>query len=43
MNIKNNTPEKTRLHLRNKNREAYDLEALKKDVPELEQNIKHNK
>ena len=43
MTIKNNTPEKTRLHLRNKNREAYDLEALKKAVPELEQHIKPNK
>ncbi len=43
MTIKNNTPEKTRLHLRNKNREPYDLEALKKVVPELEQHLKPNK
>ena len=43
MTIKNNTPEKTRLHLRNKNREAYDLEALIKAVPELGQHIKTNK
>ena len=43
MTTKNDTPEKTRLHIRNKNREAYDLEALKKAVPELEQHIKPNK
>ena len=43
MTTKNDTPEKIRLHIRNKNREAYDLEALKKAVPELEQHIKPNK
>ena len=35
--------EKTRLHLRNKNRERYDLDALKVAVPELEKHIKANK
>ena len=35
--------EKTRLHLRNKNRERYDLDALKNAVPELEKQIKANK
>lgn len=35
--------EKTRLHLRNKNRERYDLDALKTAVPELEKHIKANK
>src|SRR5690606_30632982 len=35
--------EKTRLHLRNKNRERYDLDSLKIAVPELEKHIKANK
>ncbi|WP_289062965.1 23S rRNA (adenine(1618)-N(6))-methyltransferase RlmF [uncultured Zobellia sp.] len=35
--------EKARLHLRNRNRERYDLEALKKSNPELKSFIKPNK
>ena len=35
--------EKTRLHSRNKNRERYDLSALKHVVPELVDFIKPNK
>ena len=35
--------EKTRLHIRNKNRERYDLNALKIAEPQLENHIKPNK
>lgn len=35
--------DKTRLHIRNKNREQYDLTALKVTVPELDVHIKPNK
>ena len=35
--------EKTRLHLRNKNRERYDLEGLIKTCPDLSQFVKPNK
>jgi len=38
-----NQQEKTRLHPRNKNREKYDLSALKHAVPELAEYIKPNK
>ena len=37
------TPEKSRLHIRNKNREPYDLDALKIAEPQLLQYIKLNK
>lgn len=37
------TEEKTRLHIRNKNRERYDLEALIIAEPELKNHIKPNK
>ena len=43
MSTEKNTAEKVRLHIRNKNRERYDLEALKVAVPELENHIKPNK
>ena len=43
MSTEKNSQEKTRLHLRNKNRERYDLEALKTAVPELSNYIKANK
>lgn len=43
MSTEKNSQEKTRLHLRNKNRERYDLEALKTAVPELSSYIKANK
>lgn len=38
-----NIQEKTRLHIRNKNREQYDLEALVASVPALGEHIKPNK
>ena len=43
MSIEKNIQEKTRLHLRNKNREKYDLEALAIAIPELSEHIKPNK
>lgn len=43
MSTEKNTEEKTRLHIRNKNREKYDLDALIIAVPELEAHIKPNK
>lgn len=43
MSTEKNTGEKTRLHVRNKNRDLYDLEALKTAVPELSNHIKPNK
>ena len=43
MSTEKNTGEKTRLHIRNKNRDLYDLEALKTAVPELSKHIKPNK
>ena len=43
MSTEKNSQEKTRLHLRNRNRDRYDLEALKTAVPELENHIKPNK
>jgi len=43
MSADKNTPEKTRLHLRNKNRESYDLDALKVAVPQLAEHITPNK
>lgn len=38
-----NTKEKTRLHSRNRNREPYDLNALKNSIPELNNYITLNK
>ncbi|WP_027376513.1 23S rRNA (adenine(1618)-N(6))-methyltransferase RlmF [Kaistella palustris] len=43
MPTEKNSPEKTRLHPRNKNRENYDLEALKTVEPQLQTYIKTNK
>lgn len=43
MSTEKNSQEKTRLHLRNRNRDRYDLDALKTAVPELENHIKPNK
>lgn len=43
MSADKNTPEKTRLHFRNKNRESYDLDALKVAVPQLAEHITPNK
>ena len=43
MSTEKNSQEKTRLHLRNRNRDRYDLEALKTAVPELSNYIKTNK
>ncbi|MGV8915243.1 MAG: 23S rRNA (adenine(1618)-N(6))-methyltransferase RlmF [Kaistella sp.] len=43
MSTEPNTQEKTRLHIRNKNRERYDLEALKVAEPGLADHIKPNK
>lgn len=43
MSTEKNTQEKVRLHIRNKNRERYDLEALKVAVPELADHITINK
>ena len=43
MSIDPKTKEKDRLHHRNRNREPYDLEALKKAEPQLLQYIKLNK
>ena len=43
MSTEKNIQEKVRLHIRNKNRERYDLDALKVAVPELADHIKINK
>ncbi len=43
MSSEKNSPEKTRLHSRNKNRERYDLDALKSNTPELNNYITLNK
>ncbi|QDP84274.1 23S rRNA (adenine(1618)-N(6))-methyltransferase RlmF [Chryseobacterium sp. SNU WT5] len=43
MSTEKNIVEKTRLHIRNKNRERYDLEALIKVEPELSNHIKPSK
>lgn len=43
MSTDKNIQEKVRLHIRNKNREKYDLEALVLAVPELSEHIKPNK
>ncbi|MFT6850683.1 MAG: 23S rRNA (adenine1618-N6)-methyltransferase [Sphingobacteriales bacterium] len=43
MALKKNLPEKARLHPRNKNRDRYDLDALKKVFPELKNHISLNK
>lgn len=43
MSTEKNIQEKIRLHSRNKNRERYDLEALKVAVPELADHITTNK
>ena len=43
MSTEKNIQEKVRLHIRNKNRERYDLEALKVAVPELADHITINK
>lgn len=43
MSTEKNTDEKVRLHIRNKNREKYDLDALIIAVPELKNHIKPNK
>lgn len=43
MSTEKNIQEKVRLHNRNKNRERYDLEALKVAVPELADHITTNK
>ncbi|QOW10251.1 23S rRNA (adenine(1618)-N(6))-methyltransferase RlmF [Kaistella flava (ex Peng et al. 2021)] len=43
MSTEKNIQEKVRLHIRNKNRERYDLEALKIAVPELAEHITVNK
>lgn len=43
MSADKNTPEKTRLHPRNKNREPYDLNALVLIEPDLAKHIKPNK
>ncbi|MDP2453169.1 MULTISPECIES: 23S rRNA (adenine(1618)-N(6))-methyltransferase RlmF [unclassified Kaistella] len=43
MSAEKNIQEKVRLHIRNKNRERYDLDALKIAVPELADHITTNK
>jgi 23S rRNA (adenine1618-N6)-methyltransferase len=43
MSTEKNIEEKTRLHIRNKNREKYDLDALVNAVPDLKNHIKPNK
>ena len=43
MSTEKNIQEKVRLHIRNKNRERYDLDALKIAVPELSAHITTNK
>ena len=43
MSEEKNIQEKVRLHIRNKNREQYDLDALITAVPELSEHIKPNK
>ncbi len=42
MSLEKNNQEKMRLHLRNKNRERYDLNALIKAIPDLADYIKPN-
>ncbi|WP_226064382.1 23S rRNA (adenine(1618)-N(6))-methyltransferase RlmF [Kaistella polysaccharea] len=43
MSAEKKTPEKVRLHIRNKNRERYDLDALIVAQPDLKDHIKPNK
>ena len=43
MSLQKNQQEKTKLHARNKNRERYDLNALKTATPELAEFVKPNK
>ena len=43
MSTEKNIEDKTRLHIRNKNREKYDLDALVHKVPDLKNHIKPNK
>lgn len=43
MSSDKNNQDKSRLHVRNKNREKYDLDALKSANPELKKHIKPNK
>jgi len=43
MSSVNRTPVKSKLHPRNRNREPYDLKALVKAVPDLENHVKPNK
>lgn len=43
MSTEKNIGEKTRLHIRNKNREKYDLDALVAAIPDLKNHIKPNK
>ncbi len=43
MSAEKNIQEKVRLHIRNKNRDKYDLSALVEAVPELQEHIKPNK
>ncbi|RXG13914.1 23S rRNA (adenine(1618)-N(6))-methyltransferase RlmF [Leeuwenhoekiella aestuarii] len=43
MPVSNKTPLKSKLHVRNRNREPYDLEALLKVKPKLKAHLKENK
>ena len=43
MSSEKNIQEKIRLHLRNRNREKYDLKSLMEVIPELENHLKPNK
>jgi 23S rRNA (adenine1618-N6)-methyltransferase len=43
MSLENKSPEKTRLHPRNKNRERYDLDAIMIAIPELKNYLIPNK
>jgi 23S rRNA (adenine1618-N6)-methyltransferase len=43
MSTEKSSEEKSRLHARNKNRERYNLEALRKAIPELSEHIRPNK
>lgn len=43
MSAEKNIQEKIRLHIRNRNREKYDLNALVESVPELKEHIQPNK
>lgn len=43
MSIQKNTPQKSRLHIRNKNRERYDLDALLIAIPDLKNYVMLNK